>query len=238
MASSGNFAPQRNANEIVLYLSSTQPTPSMPFELQGSIAPDVWTTRVQTLTRMGARYSKPMFERIWLVLAILTPLFLPVGLYSIILSALQSKLGPGADDRNAFFEARSICSAMSIAIALVFVLPMVAWKFTGRLQANRQLKQWMAADSRMGSASMSAWRVKTPGVFRPSTLLTIRLPGNASPTSFHPNAYLPSYINGPSDADAAYYYPYKAEPGLPKMSVVGNVPLYTDEKRGFEDLKV
>jgi hypothetical protein len=64
------------------------------------------------------------------------------------------------------------------------------------------------------------------------------------------NAYLPSgLINPPADIDANYYYPYKSEPGmipapknvsplngfagLPRMSVIGNVPLFTDEKRGY-----
>lgn len=65
-------------------------------------------------------------------------------------------------------------------------------------------------------------------------ILTVSLPPNSSPSSFHPNAYLPSYLNGPVDADANYYYPYKAEPGLPRMSVVGNVPLYLDEKRAYD----
>jgi hypothetical protein len=68
--------------------------------------------------------------------------------------------------------------------------------------------------------------------------VTITLPAVASPTSFHVNAYLPSYINPPADANDAYYYPYKYEPGLPRMSVVGNVPFYPDEKEGYEDIKV
>lgn len=53
------------------------------------------------------------------------------------------------------------------------------------------------------------------------------------PSTFHPDAYLPSYINGPTDSDSAYFYPYsKGERGLPHMSVVGNVPLFMDEKSG------
>ncbi len=59
-------------------------------------------------------------------------------------------------------------------------------------------------------------------------------------TVFHPDAYLPAYINAPNDVDAIYYYPFKGQgqAGLPRMSVVGNVPLYANEKRGFADYKV
>jgi hypothetical protein len=68
--------------------------------------------------------------------------------------------------------------------------------------------------------------------------LTLTLPPNYTPSNFHPDAYLPSYINRPADAEANYYYPYKPEPGMPRMSVVGNVPLFQDEKPKFVDVKV
>jgi hypothetical protein len=68
--------------------------------------------------------------------------------------------------------------------------------------------------------------------------LIITVPQTLSPSTFHPNAYLPSYINGPVDSDATYFYPYKPKPGLPRMSTIGNVPLYLDDKRGFNDDKV
>ncbi|KAF9268948.1 hypothetical protein L218DRAFT_918174 [Marasmius fiardii PR-910] len=102
----------------------------------------------------------------------------------------------------------------------------------GRTHLNRMTKRWTDADrQKFGRNAAPRWNVKTPGIFRSSIVLYVGLPSGAAPSAFHPNAYLPSYVNAPRDADADYYYPYKPEPGLPRMSVVGNVPLYLDEKR-------
>ncbi len=69
-------------------------------------------------------------------------------------------------------------------------------------------------------------------------MLTITLPPAPAPTAFHPDAYLPSYINGPHD-DGAYFYPYRrAEPGLPHMSVIGNVPIHIHERSAFEEVRI
>ncbi|EEB90473.1 hypothetical protein MPER_11318 [Moniliophthora perniciosa FA553] len=105
----------------------------------------------------------------------------------------------------------------------------------GHRHLNALAQKWTRADRiDFGQNVGGLWTVKSPGVFRDGIVLIIGLPADVSPTPFHPNAYLPSYINGPVDADASYYYPYKAEPGLPRMSVVGNIPLYMGEKRAFK----
>jgi hypothetical protein len=146
----------------------------------------------------------------------------------------------GGIDLNRLAESRMVTFGLFFGVILFFFTPIAIWKFIGRKQANRLTTQWTKADTmNYGQNAASTWKVKTPSVFRDSTILYISLPASmkANPSSFHPNAYLPSYINGPSDE---YYYPYKAnqEPGLPRMSTIGNVPLYVDEKRGFEDSKV
>jgi len=234
------FVPVRTSNDIALYLSSKQPTPRVPFELQGSISPDVWATRLPTIARVSERYSKPILERVWLFVGLIATFVVPLAVYSTILSALHVT----RDDRLSisaagFAEARAITGAISIGIILLFTVPMLVWKLLGRKQVNGMLQRWANSDrATIGNNNpIPTWRVKTPGVWSDNTVLTITLPPSYSPTSFHPNAYLPSYINGPPDADQ-YFYPYKPEPGMPRMSVIGNVPLYMDEKRGFEDLKV
>jgi hypothetical protein len=235
MASSPILSPRRTSNEIVLYLSPTQPAPLLPFELHGSIAPDVWATRLPIIARTAGKYSKPLFERVWLVIAFLAVLIVPMALHDVIYQAILR------DDNkvDARMKARGFSGLIFFGLILLFFVPILAWKLFGRMQMKRVLRRWAAADHKNGlsSSSVSDWSVKTPGVFKDSTVLTIKLPANLSPSSFHPDAYLPSYINGALDADANYYYPYKHnEPGLPRMSVVGNVPLYSDEKRGFHEL--
>ncbi|KAJ3790791.1 hypothetical protein GGU11DRAFT_714891 [Lentinula aff. detonsa] len=228
--------PQKNSSDIVLYLSTKQPNPPVPFELQDQITPAVWSTRLSTLANTAQRYCKPWFERVWIVTGILASFILPVVLYNVIYHHMNVVSADGTVDFARLAESRMITFALFLGAFLFFLVPIAIWKYIGRKQVNRLVNQWNGADKmNYGRHAASTWKAQSPGVFRDSTILTISLPPSMQPTSFHPNAYLPSYINGPVDSDANYYYPYKPEPGLPRMSVVGNVPLYVDEKRGFED---
>ncbi|KAJ4483368.1 hypothetical protein J3R30DRAFT_3448017 [Lentinula aciculospora] len=231
--------PQRNVSDIVLYLSTKQPNPPVPFEIRDQITPAIWSTRLTALAITAQRYSKPWFERIWTVTGILASLVLPAVLYNVIYNHMNVRNADGIVDFARLSESRMITFALFIGVFLFFFTPIVIWKFIGRTQVNKLVKQWNGADRmNYGQHAASSWQAKSPGVFRDSTILTISLPASMKPTSFHPNAYLPSYINGPVDLEANYYYPYRPEPGLPRMSVVGNVPLYVDEKRGFADSQV
>lgn len=238
--SSAYSAPRRNASDIVLYLDSRQPIPPVPFELQDQITPAVWSIRLDTLVKISQRYSKLWFERLWIITGFLSSLILPAVLYNVIYKHMNVINSDGDVDFARLAESRMITFALFLGVLVFFFTPLAVWKFIGRKRVNRLTAQWTKADRmNYGQNASSTWKVKTPTVFRDSTILSISLPANMKPTSFHPNAYLPSYINAPTDADASYYYPYKAaEVGVPRMSVVGNVPLYVDEKRAFEDSKV
>ncbi|KAH7874763.1 hypothetical protein F5879DRAFT_150499 [Lentinula edodes] len=231
--------PHRTAGDIVLYLSTNQPNPPVPFELQDQMTPAVWLTRLTALANTAQRYSKPWFERIWTVTGILASLILPAVLYNVIYNHMNVRGADGNVDFARLSESRMITFALFIGVFLFFFTPIAIWKFIGRKQVDRLVSKWNGADRmNYGQNASSTWKAQSPGIFRNSTILTISLPASMKPTSFHPNAYLPSYINGPIDPDASYYYPYKSEPGLPRMSVIGNVPLHIDEKRGFEDSRV
>jgi len=232
MAAQFSAATRNENNNIVLYLSPTQPAPvSVPIELREEITPDVWADRLSAITRTASRYYKPIFERVWTIVGILAVIIVPVAIFQVVLSALHFR----SDTTSHAFEARGISFAIFVAMVLFFLLPIAIWKYIGRKEVNAMIKKWEKADKMgRGSLPMSTWTVKTPGIFRSSIILNIQLPPGAAVSSFHMNAYLPSYINGPTDPDANYYYPYKsAEPGLPRMSIIGNIPLFTDEKRGY-----
>jgi len=238
--SSAYSAPQRNASDIVLYLDKRHPVPPVPFELQGQVTPAVWESRLTTLANTSQRYSKVWLERIWVLTGFLASLILPSVLYSVIYNSMNVVSEDGDVDFARLAESRMITFAIFLGVILFFFAPLAIWKVIGRKQASRLTNQWTKADRmNYGQNAASTWSVKTPTVFRDSTVLSISLPASMKPTSFHPNAYLPSYINAPTDGDASYYYPYNAaEVGVPRMSVVGNVPLYVDEKRAFEDSNV
>ncbi|KAG7098636.1 hypothetical protein E1B28_000553 [Marasmius oreades] len=227
-------AVRRNANEIVLYLSPGQPPPTtVPFELQNQITAGVWDLRISSVIQACSGYSKPWFERIWMVAALIAFIAAPIALQPVVFSAVLRRDSLGPLTAESVVEAKAILFGIFIGTILVFLLPIALWKLMGRTHVNRMTKRWTDADrQQFGQNAAPQWRVKSPGIFRNSIVLSIGLPPDAArPSLFHPNAYLPSYINAPRDADADYYYPYKPEPGFPRMGVVGNVPLYSDEKR-------
>ncbi|KAJ8076541.1 hypothetical protein PM082_000964 [Marasmius tenuissimus] len=232
----------RNENEIVLYLSAKQPPPlTVPFELQSQITAAVWDLRISSLLQASLRYSKPWFERIWIIIAVIAFIVVPIALQPVVYNAV---LRSDSNDPR-FFTAQSVVEAKAILFAvflgtlLLFAIPIVAWKLIGRKQLNDMVNRWNTADCQnFGQNVAPQWRVKSPGIFRDGTVVYIGLPSGVKPSTFHPNAYLPSYINSARDADADYYYPYKSEPGLPRMSVVGNVPLYHNENHQLAYQKV
>jgi len=225
------FSATRQANVIDLHLSPAHPTVPVPVELREEISPDVWASRLASITQTASRYNKPLFERTWMLVGLLAIFIVPIAIFQVILKAIHVD-----DDTTAshVFEARGISLAIFVALVLFFFVPMAVWKYTGQKQVNSMLKKWEKVD-RPGAGSLprSTWTVKTPGVFKTRILLRIQLPPGKAVSAFTFDAYLPSYINGPADPEANYYYPYKAAPGLPRMSVVGNVPLFADEKRGY-----
>lgn len=233
------YKPQRSAHEIVLYLSPRQSPPSVPFELQNQVTSTEWDSRLQSLIQASTRYTKPWFERIWLLLAIISAIVVPLGLQKLVYRAMISRDGNGFVISGSVVEANLALFASFAGILILFLVPIAVWKHIGARHLNALANKWTKSDRvNLGQNVASRWTVKSPRVWRDSTRLIITLPQNSAPSSFHPNAYLPSYINGPIDPDANYYYPYKSEPGLPRMSVVGNVPLYLDEKRAVVDHKV
>ncbi|KAJ7045573.1 hypothetical protein C8F04DRAFT_1065338 [Mycena alexandri] len=233
------FATRDNKNKITLYLSPTQSPPVTPVELREEITPDAWNGRLASITKTASRYHKQMFERVWSIIAVLAVIVVPVATFPLILGALNvfhlNSDPTGRTTTNHVLEARAISFAMVVGIALVFLLPIAVWKYIGQREVSSMLKKWEKADKQgRGSIPMSTWTVKSPGLLRSNIVLTIQLPPGTPISSFHVNAYTPAFVNPPADADANYYYPYKSsEPGLPRMSTIGNVPLFQDEKRGY-----
>lgn len=231
--------PSRNANEVVLHLTPNQrATPSVPFELQGQISADKWELRIDAIKSVAGRYSKPVLERVWLIVGLLSTFTLSLLLYQLVLLRFFVR-----GDESKRSERQTQAAAISIGIfaglVLLVVVPMLIWKYMGSRAITTMLQKWGQADRAQFSQHACVWKASSPGVFRTALTLKITLPSAPAPTAFHPDAYLPSYINGPHD-DGAYFYPYhRTEPGLPHMSVIGNVPIRIDaEKGGFEEVRI
>jgi len=234
MAAPAQFAATRQAGTIELYLSPTQPPIPVPPELRDEITDETWAGRLVQITQTASRYNKLWFERIWLLVGLLAIFIVPVAIFRVLLDALHVNFDD-EDEGRQVLEARGISAAIFVGLVLFFLVPIAVWKYIGQKQVNAMLKKWQLADGR-GSVPLSTWTVKTPGVFRNTIVLRIQLPPGKTVSAFNFDAYLPSYLNGPADPEANYYYPYnnnKAGSGMPRISTIGNVPLFTDEKKEF-----
>ncbi|KAF7315625.1 Phosphatidate cytidylyltransferase [Mycena indigotica] len=214
-APAAQFAATRDAtNSLVLYLSPTQPPIPIPPELRDELPDQIWAERLRTLTATASRYNKVWFERIWLLVGICAIFIVPVALFPIILKALLTRNDTVA---NHIFEARGISFGVFVGLMLLFFVPMAIWKYIGQQEANALL-------------------LKTPGIFSSNIILRIQLPAGKSVSVFTFGAYLPSHIGQAPDQEANYFYPYKpGSEGLPRMSTIGNVPLFNDEKKGEQE---
>ncbi|THH21013.1 hypothetical protein EW146_g446, partial [Bondarzewia mesenterica] len=213
--------PQRTSSDIVL------------------VSPDAWATRIPSLIRLVSRYSYPIFEGCWMLAAFVASIAIPAAVNPFIFDAMDKDR---IDGNGPIFQARAISFALFVGVLIFFYVPLIVWKVFGQSRANALVKHWAEEDLRMKGPSVfiPTWKVSMPGVFTMNCKLKVSLPPNEKATYFHPAAYLPSWINGPADAQAApAYYPGSYQnlgPGMPPN--VGNVPLYSDEKHPFDDVKV
>lgn len=75
----------------------------------------------------------------------------------------------------------------------------------GKRRVGTLLASYAALDAANPSASgfIPKWSMNTPGVFSSHTILTITTPPDAPITSFHPDAYLPTYISKAEEAQGS-----------------------------------
>lgn len=226
------------SNEVILHLTPDQRAlPPVPFELKGQISTDKWEMRVDTIRSIAGRYSKPIVERVWLIVGFLSAFVISLLLYQLVLSKLLVREHESERSERQT-QAAAISFGIFAGLDLLVVAPMLVWKYMGSRAIAAVLQRWEQVDRAQFGQHACSWKAGVPGVFRTALMLTITIPPAPAPTAFHPDAYLSSYINGPHD-DGAYFYPYRrAEPGLPHMSVIGNVPIHIHEKSGFEEVRI
>jgi len=194
---------QKEPQSIDLILSPSQPLPLLPYELSTVVSPDVWESRVRAIIRLATRYSKPVFERVWIVIGMLATIIVPFFAYALSLRELNQK--NGLIEAN-IWDARGISFATTIAVWLVFFVPVFAWKYFGYLRVRALLQRWNRDDiaNNSSGAALPTWRATTPGVFRDGIALSITLPIAPKPVTFHPDAYLPPYVVPPAGIPPTY----------------------------------
>ncbi|KAI0038901.1 hypothetical protein FA95DRAFT_1128044 [Auriscalpium vulgare] len=235
---------QRNSDGVVLYLSPKQAPPVLPYELHGHVSPDSWASRIPVINRLTARYNKPLFEGIYFLVYFIASIALPAVFYPMIFRALDKNHNDNDnfsdfhDDRffdqdRPFFQARAASLGIWLAVTVLFWTPYLLWKRVGQKHATILGRRWEGEDARTRGAGafVPSWKIQLPGFYSNSTKLTMSLPPNQMPTSFHPAVYQQSWINGPVDPGNPYPGgPGFQAPGYQNPGSYGNVPLYQDEK--------
>ncbi|TRM69856.1 hypothetical protein BD626DRAFT_475514 [Schizophyllum amplum] len=234
-----------NDNVILVYLSPSSPPPvSVPFELQEYVSKDAWASRITTITRTASGFSRPLFEKIWAAFSFLLLMIVPMAISSVLNATLRDP-----ENLDWRFRAREISLGIFFGLMFLVTMPMVIWKAIGQRHLNRTILRWTQQDnqSQIPSGGRATWSARLPRMFSDQIVVSITVPQGAFPSLFHPDAYLPSYVRGPIDAQAAFYNPYaeKAGQGMAPMSTLGSVPLYDersppsygDEKHQFVDFK-
>ncbi|KAF5385807.1 hypothetical protein D9615_002228 [Tricholomella constricta] len=223
-------------SEISLNLSIKQTVlPSVPFELRSHISQDSWGARILAIVNLASHYSKPRLELLWIVTGLLVTLVVPLSVHHLVLRNI-GRSATREDNALRQIQIHSASFGIFVGCLLVFALPLIAWKLVGNKEMKTTVRKWADTD-RITSGNLNAvlsWRVKSPGVCGDNITLIVTVHPNPTVLGFQTNFYLPSYINAPVDTDASYYYPYKPEPGLPRMSTIGTVPLYLNEKYAFK----
>lgn len=64
----------------------------------------MWSTRLTSLANTSQRYSKPWFERIWLVVGFLASIIVPGVLYNVIYNNMNVRDVDGGIDLNRLAE--------------------------------------------------------------------------------------------------------------------------------------
>ncbi|CAE6440083.1 unnamed protein product [Rhizoctonia solani] len=251
-----------------LIVSNAHVMPPLPYELSGLVAHDVWDHRTQTIKMLCARFSKPLYERIWFITAMIATLALPLPLYRLVFDAVF-------DENRAnqtFYAARAAGFGIFLGVIFVFWAPLAFWKWewpvcgdsfgsgtvkTGQMpmagssltarvlevgvaRMRRQLREWDGQDrSNANGRFVPEWKVEMPGIFSINGRVTISTPPSVAPSSFHAGAYLPPYIHAPAYAPPATQGPM---PGT--LAYNGGAPVYgysgpdRDEKSGFQDVNL
>lgn len=222
-------SPKTRKNEVVVVeLSHTQPPPLFPMGLQNYVSPHMWETRVRAVTRMASQYSKPVLERSWMFIAMILTFIAPIVAYYDYIHHFNDERIDEGRQNQIIWQARLIAFGVTVGLWIVMFLPIVIWKYMGRVRVNKMIDRWAKDDIRSASsyAVIPTWKVTMPGMFRDGIILAVSFP--APPSSFELEN-LPPYIAPPTDA-APSYEATKRFSDLQGDGKFGEIPLYNDAK--------
>ncbi|KAF9520322.1 hypothetical protein BS47DRAFT_752949 [Hydnum rufescens UP504] len=206
---------KRVPNNIVVTIRKEFDAPPLPYELHSGIDPQIWDFRFRQIHILYAQWSKPLLERIWLVVALLATFVLPTVLYGVVFNAVTPKPLRDALDRqisgdvppsNRFdgnvddaigryrLETRGIIAGVLFGVFLFFWMPLIVWKRLGTIRANAMTRHWEEEDRSRSTAFVPRWTITMPGIITPTGTVKISTPPVAPPSLFPPVAHVPPYL--------------------------------------------
>ncbi|KAG8213880.1 hypothetical protein J3R82DRAFT_10624 [Butyriboletus roseoflavus] len=129
------------------------------------VSPNTWEIRASTLTRLASQYSRPTFEGAYLVIILALTFLVPITTYYVTLQALKST--SDNIDTQAWLV-RLSCFAVTIATWVILSVPIVVWKYLGRVRVMRLADHWTKTDALSAATygDAAVWRASAPGLFR------------------------------------------------------------------------
>jgi len=168
--------------------------PPVPLELQSFISREEWERRLDAVNHLARRYSKPIVERIWIFMAFLLTLVVPIVLYHVLWNKLV------VEDLDQFAQLRLITLGIFVGTLFFVWTPLILWKCLGRYRMRNLLNEWTKIDilAKNKGIFVPLWNVYLPSSFSQAITVRISIPPRSNPTTFHPDAYLPPYIAPPN----------------------------------------
>jgi len=214
------IAIQRGLGNITVNLKKKEALPPLPYELNGIVPHDVWTSRVEIANRLCQVWSRLWTERIYFFCVFFLQWIIPSIVSNVLLLKLYSDDTTGKILPDKYFQYRAITIGIFLGLGILLWTPLIVWKVMGRRKIRTLVREWASVDTATSQGGfVPKWTITKPGIFSSSATIRVTLPRvPVIISSFHPDAALPAYINPPG-------YGYS------------NVTA-TDEKSGFQTVRV
>jgi len=199
---------EREDGQIAVYLSSQSPNlPPVPLELQSFIMQEEWERRLIAINQLASRYSRLLLERIWVFVGFILSVLAPVIVFKVLevvwLKNAWTDSGELLISRDklvsTYTEIRLITFGVAVGVIIIVWGPFIAWKSIGRFRMRALVREWAQIDilAMKKGLFVPMWNVSLPSSYSSSTIVRVTIPARMNPTTFHPDAYLPPYINPP-----------------------------------------
>jgi len=184
--------------------------PPVPPELQAFVTGDEWQRRLSAISQLARRYSRPLLEKIWILLGFLLTLAAPIIVYRVLDDKFGSNEFSEIPDFQQLSQLRFIAFGVFIAVLIVVWTPLIIWKSVGRYRMRTLIREWNQIDilAKNKGLFVPTWTVALPSGYSSMTIVNVTIPPRVNPTVFHPDAYLPPYIS-PPEYNTGYGYSQK-----------------------------